>query len=38
MDLSVVFLLFAACGVVIAGAWFVAEIAWLMIDGDDDEC
>jgi hypothetical protein len=36
MDLAGVFLLFAACGVVVAAAWFVAEIAWWMMRGDDD--
>ena len=37
MDLSGAVLLLAACAVGIAGAWFVSEIFWWMIDGDDDE-
>ncbi len=37
MDLSGVVLLFAACGVVIVAVWFVAEVAWWLIDGDRDE-
>lgn len=37
MGLSGVVLLFAACAVVIAGAWFLAEIAWWLIDGDNTD-
>ncbi len=39
MELSDFLALLLACAVVIAGAWFVAEIAWWLIDGDkSDEC
>lgn len=37
MDLSGVFLLFAACGVVIVAVWFVSEIFWWLMQGGDDE-
>lgn len=39
MDLSGAVILLAACAVVIAGAWFVSEIFWWLLNGEgsDDE-
>ena len=37
MELSDFLALLLACAVVIAGAWFVAEIAWWLIDGDKSD-
>ena len=37
MELHDFLALLLACAVVIAGAWFVAEIAWWLMQGGDDD-
>lgn len=37
MELSDFLALLLACMVVVAGAWFVAEIAWWLMQGENDE-